>query len=125
MKNPMCWFEIYVEDMPRAKQFYETVLEIQLSQLVSPDPQNTEMWLFPSKKDEYGATGTLVKMPGVAAGGNSTIIYFCSEDCAIEQARIAAAGGHLHQSKTAIGNYGHIVLGVDTEGNLFGIHSMQ
>jgi predicted enzyme related to lactoylglutathione lyase len=25
MNNPVGWFEIYVDDMPRAKAFYETV----------------------------------------------------------------------------------------------------
>lgn len=24
--NAVCWFEIYVDDMPRAKAFYEAVL---------------------------------------------------------------------------------------------------
>lgn len=26
MKNPIGWFEIYVDDLSRAKQFYESVL---------------------------------------------------------------------------------------------------
>ena len=29
--NPVGWFEIYVDNMERAKQFYETVLEKPLS----------------------------------------------------------------------------------------------
>ena len=28
--NPVVWFEIYVQDMARAQQFYETVLQTQL-----------------------------------------------------------------------------------------------
>ena len=28
--NPVGWFEIYVEDMPRAQAFYESVLTVSL-----------------------------------------------------------------------------------------------
>ncbi len=125
MENPVCWFEIYVNDMPRAKKFYEALLEVQLSPLGDPNNSTMEMLVFPSDMNQYGATGTLVKMDGISAGGNSTIIYFGSEDCAIEQARIESAGGKIHQTKMSIGNYGNIVLGIDTEGNMFGIHSME
>jgi hypothetical protein len=30
MQNPVGWFEIYVQDMPRAKAFYEAVLALTL-----------------------------------------------------------------------------------------------
>ncbi len=33
MKNPIGWFEIYVDDLSRAKQFYESVFNIQGSRL--------------------------------------------------------------------------------------------
>lgn len=125
MPNPVCWFEIYVDDMERAKLFYQTVLGTELSLLSDPTDANTQMWAFPSDMNQYGSTGTLVKMQGVSAGGNSTIIYFNSEDCAIEEARVEAAGGQIRQAKMSIGPHGHIVLAVDTEGNVFGIHSMN
>ena len=35
--NPVCWFEIYVQDMPRAKAFYEGVLGVTLDRLPGPD----------------------------------------------------------------------------------------
>jgi len=28
--NPVVWFEIYVQDMARAKKFYEAVLQVKL-----------------------------------------------------------------------------------------------
>jgi hypothetical protein len=33
-------------------------------------------------------------------------------------------GGRVFRDKMSIGQYGHIVLAYDTEGNLFGLHSM-
>jgi predicted enzyme related to lactoylglutathione lyase len=70
-----------------------------------------------------GAAGALVKMKGIKAGGNSTIIYFGSEDCSIEESRIEDAGGKVIQSKQSIGEFGFMVMANDTEGNVIGIHS--
>ena len=126
MKNPVGWFEIYVNDITRAKQFYEAVFNIQLSELIPPSEGNSlQMWAFPSDMQVYGASGALVQMSGVAAGGNSTLIYFSCEDCADEAARIGEAGGKIHESKTSIGEYGFIVLAFDTEENMIGLHSMK
>ncbi len=126
MNNPVGWFEIYVNDMARAKAFYQGVLGVELTSLQSPDGNSAiEMWAFPMDQNAYGASGALARMPGMAAGGNSTLVYFSSEDCAIEAARVARHGGRVQQAKTSIGPYGHIALVVDTEGNLIGLHSMQ
>lgn len=122
MVNPVGWFEIYVEDLKRAKKFYETVFATQLSLLESPLPE-VEMWCFPMFENQPGASGALVKMKNVNPGGMGTIVYFSSEDCAIEAGRIDAAGGILQQDKMSIGEYGYTAMGVDTEGNIFGIHS--
>ncbi len=126
MSNPIGWFEIYVEDMARAKAFYEGVLGVALTRLESPDPGSViEMWAFPMEQNTYGASGTLVKMPGVAAGGNSTLVYFSCTDCAVEAARAVQHGGQLQQGKTSLGPYGFMALLIDTEGNRIGLHSMQ
>lgn len=126
MNNPVGWFEIYVNDMARARAFYQGVLGVELTSLQSPDGSSAiEMWAFPMNDGSYGASGTLAKMPGMSAGGNSTLVYFSSEDCAIEAARVAQHGGRVQQGKTSIGPYGNIALVVDTEGNLIGLHSMQ
>ncbi|MEQ1629415.1 MAG: VOC family protein, partial [Gallionella sp.] len=84
-----------------------------------------EMWSFPSNMERYGASGALVQMAGFSAGGNSTLVYFSCEDCAVEAARVSAAGGRIQKEKTSIGPYGFIALAYDTEGNMFGLHSMK
>jgi predicted enzyme related to lactoylglutathione lyase len=120
--NAVSWFEIYVQDMPRAKAFYEAVLGRTLERLDSGD---LEMWAFQGVMDQYGTGGALVRIPGVPSGGNSTLVYFECEDCAVEGSRLAGAGGAVHRDKFPIGRYGFIVLAVDTEGNMFGLHSMK
>lgn len=124
--NPIAWFEIYVQDMPRAKTFYEAVFQCELSHLPNPNPESCpdlEMWAFPSSMENYGATGSLVKLPGCPSGGNSTLVYFTCEDCAVEAARAAANGGSIFKEKMSIGDYGFIALVYDTEGNMIGLHS--
>ena len=120
--NPVRWFEIYVQDMERAKAFYQAVLGVTFSKLNSPD---MELWAFPMATERAGASGALVRMPGCASGGNSTLVYFGCEDCAIEAGRVAAAGGRLERAKTSIGEYGFMALALDTEGNMFGLHSLR
>jgi len=122
--NPVVWFEIYVDDMPRAKAFYEAVLGVALSKLDSPVP-DFEMFTFPMSQDGPGAGGALAKMKGAKPGGFGTLVYFRCEDCAVEAGRVATAGGRLHQEKMSIGQYGFIALAFDTEGNMFGLHSMK
>lgn len=121
--NPVGWFEIYVQDMPRAKAFYESVFQQKLERLNTPP--EVELWSFPIAKDRPGVSGALVKMEGVPSGGSSTLVYFICADCTVEMERAKAAGGRVHREKMSIGEYGFIALVVDTEGNLFGLHSMQ
>lgn len=125
--NPVGWFEIYVQDMSRAKAFYEAVFQGVLTSLENPDPKgfpDMEMWAFPSSMENYGAPGALVKMAGCHSGG-STIVYFTCDDCAIEAARAAANGGKVVKEKMSIGEHGFIAMVSDTEGNVIGLHSMQ
>lgn len=120
-QNPVGWFELYVQDMPRARAFYEAVLGVTLSPLPLPG-SDLEMVAFPMDMEAPGASGSLVKMAGVPSGG-STLVYFSCEDCAVEGGRVIGAGGTIHRDKMSIGEYGFIVLAVDTEGNMFGLHS--
>ncbi|PPK88451.1 hypothetical protein CLV84_1418 [Neolewinella xylanilytica] len=125
VQNPVVWFEIYVDDMARAKAFYEQVFQYELSEMHAPGDEPIQMMSFPSDMDSVGAaSGALVKMAGFPAGGSSTILYFYSADCSVEGARVEGAGGKLLRPKTSIGEYGYMVLAEDTEGNTFGIHSM-
>jgi predicted enzyme related to lactoylglutathione lyase len=119
--NPVNWFEIYVQDSARARAFYEQVLQCTITRL----PSDLEMWAFPSKADTPGAGGALVHMPGMPSGGNSTIVYFRTDDCAVEAGRVPGAGGRIMKEKFPIGEYGFIALAFDTEGNIFGLHSLK
>ncbi|MEO8652937.1 MAG: VOC family protein [Ramlibacter sp.] len=120
--NPVGWFELYVQDMPRAKAFYEAVLQIKFDPLPGTE---AEMLGFPMQMGLSGAAGALVKMDGVSSGGGGTLVYFSCVDCATEAARVVKAGGKVEREKFSIGQYGFIALAVDTEGTMIGLHSQK
>ncbi|GAB3015648.1 VOC family protein [Niabella terrae] len=118
------WFEIYVDDLDRATAFYEKVLDTQLESMSDPT-DTSQMKSFSGDMEKYGTNGALVKMEGMKAGGSNVIIYFHCEDCAIEEARVQSAGGKVHTAKMSLGPHGFCSLVEDTEGNMFGLHSMK
>ncbi len=125
-RNPVGWFEIYVQDMDRAKSFYQSVFQITLEALPAPDP-DLEMLVFPGMgcEDQPGCSGALCKMKDKDSGTGGTIVYFSCEDCAEEESRVITAGGTIQLSKMPIGNYGHIAIAIDPDGNMIGLHSMK
>lgn len=128
--NPVVHFEIYVEDMARAKAFYEAVFGTKLEHMPSPTPElDMDLWFFPMNREaamnSYGAGGMLVKAEGRAPGAGGTLVYFGCEDCAVQAARAAEHGGSLVQAKMSIGEHGFCALVRDSEGNLIGLHSMH
>ena len=125
--NAVVWFEIYVNDMPRAKAFYEAVLGKTLEPMSAPEAEgpSLEMVSFPGDTNGPGCGGALVKMDGISACGGGTLVYFHCDDCAVEAGRVEGAGGKLERPKMSIGEYGHIALAADTEGNMIGFHSMK
>lgn len=127
--NPVGWFEIYIQDMEKAKAFYSNVLATEMTDMGDPTDGSIEMSMFGTMDEngdsKFGSGGALVKMDGMPSGGNSTIVYFLSEDCSIEESRVAAAGGSVFKSKFSIGQYGYVSLCTDIDGNMFGLHSMK
>jgi hypothetical protein len=119
--NPVGWFEIYVNDLNRAKSFYEAVLGLELVKLPGA---GDDMLAFPMNQGAGGAAGALVKMDGAPTGPGGTIVYFVCQDCAEQARRAKAAGGQIMKDKFSIGEYGNIALVTDLDGNVVGLHSM-
>ncbi len=121
-RNPVGWFEIYVQDMERAKAFYEKTFGVELQRL---ETSGVELWAFPMVDDGAGCAGALVKMDGKDSGVGGTIIYFPGDDCAVVAERAVQNGGRIQNEKKPIGQHGFIAHVLDTEGNLIGLHSMK
>jgi uncharacterized protein len=120
--NPVGWFDIHVSNLERAKQFYEMVFNFQLVDLPAEwGKQST----FPFSNDGPNISGGLVEKADMTPAANNTIVYFVSEDCVSEEARVEKAGGKILKSKMPIGEFGFISLIMDTEGNTIGLHSRK
>ncbi|MCB0458096.1 MAG: VOC family protein [Flavobacteriaceae bacterium] len=120
--NPVCWFDIYVSNLERAKQFYESVFNIKLVDLpIEWGKQST----FPFDEQGINATGALVEKKDYVANENNTVVYFSSENCVNEETKVKLAGGKILKPKMSIGEFGFVSILMDTEGNTIGLHSRK
>ena len=121
MTNPVSWFEIATSNLERAKTFYEKVFQREFKFM---EVNGEKLYIFDADYEGYGSGGALIESktfrPSTESG---TMIYFSSEDVAIEAARVEAAGGKLIQEKTSLGDPGFIAQFIDTEGNKIGLYS--
>lgn len=122
--NAIGWFDIYVNDLARAVAFYESVLGHKLEEIVDPTGQS-QMMSFPADMGIYGAGGALTKSEHASPGVGGTIVYFNTEDCAVEEAKVVESGGIVIRPKFSIGEFGFVTLCQDTEGNMFGLSSLK
>jgi predicted enzyme related to lactoylglutathione lyase len=119
------WFEIFVNDLDKAKTFYETILK---SELTTTPPSDTgcNMAIFPCNH-EIGVGGALTKTDGNnKPGAGGTLVYLNVEadlDGVLE--RIPAAGGKVLRDRMAIPPHGFIGIFEDPDGNRVGLHSMS
>lgn len=120
--NPVGWFDIYVSNLDRAKKFYEAVFN---TKFVDLPIEWGKQSLFPSDDESLNISGALVEKQDMVAGGNNTIVYFVSQDCVTEEARVEKAGGKIIKPKMSIGEFGFVSILIDTEGNTIGLHSRK
>ena len=116
------WFEIPVEDMGRAKKFYETVFKLDIS---VHDLDGLVMGWFPQSDKAGGATGSLVKHETYKTSDtHGALLYFSCVDVQDELDRVENAGGVILRLKTEIGGgHGFMALIKDSEGNRIALHS--
>lgn len=115
------WFEVPVDNMDRAKKFYETVFKVEIS---IQSFGGILMGWFPDRGDVPGAQGTLIKQDTYVPSQEGTLVYFISENVQNELDRVEAAGGTIYQPKTQISpEHGFMAAFIDSEGNRIALHS--
>lgn len=122
--NMVGWFEIPVNNMERAKTFYETVFQVEIQIM---DFGGLKMGWFPSQGAEaYGAPGTLIQHESYIPSKEGTMVYFNCADLQNELNRIEPAGGQIYLAKRQISpEYGYMGVFIDSEGNRVALHSMK
>ena len=131
-KNIICWFEIYVKDIHRAREFYTTVLSEKINEVVEapggPGMPGLKMASFATGKDSSIVSGALIAMEGAKAGDGkavNTIVYFPTDDCTASEKKVLEAGGKILKSKFRVDAPGYCSLCTDTEGNPIGFFSLD
>ena len=119
--NPVHWFEIPVNDILRAKDFYEYVFECKLE---LQEMKMMRMASFPMADEAKGAGGSLVQAKGYEPHHSGTTVYFSVEDIDYVLRRVQDKSGMVIIPKTSIGKYGFIAHFEDSEGNQIALHSI-
>jgi len=122
MANAINWFEIPVNDLDRAKDFYEKVFDISMT-INNMGP--LQMAWFPSEQDGPGAAGTLIKAESYVPSHSGTLVYLQVDDIEKTLGKINNNGGKTLNPKMSIGEYGFVAHFEDCEGNRVALHSKE
>ena len=124
-RKAISWFEIPASDLNRAQKFYESIFDIQMVPLDTP---NLQMRMFPVEDMMNGIGGALSRSEGFykSSSTHGPLVYLnANPDVQNVLDRIPAAGGEIIVPKTRISpEYGFMAVFIDTEGNRVALHSV-
>ena len=117
--NPVNWFEIPVNDLTRAKNFYATVLSVEITET---EMGRNQMGWFPMEMGAPGAAGTLIKGEGFTPSHSGSLVYISVDKIDLTLEAISKSGGKTLMPKVSIGDHGFIAHFEDCEGNRVALH---
>ena len=117
--NPVNWFEIPVNDMAKAKSFYETVFGLDI---METEMGPNQMGWFPMEMGAAGSAGTLMKGDGYTPSHDGSLVYLTVETIDSTFETINSNGGKTLMPRMTIGEHGFIAHFEDSEGNRVALH---
>lgn len=119
-RNWVYWFEIPATDFLRAKAFYETIFDMEIT---ATDFGSMKMGIFPHR--ETG--GAIVQSDFHRPSPDGPMIYLeAGPDLTTVLERVVTAGGQILQDKKQISEeHGYNAMVLDTEGNRLALHSFS
>ncbi|MEM7028764.1 MAG: VOC family protein [Chloroflexota bacterium] len=121
------WFEIPVTNIERAKAFYETVLDVEISIVDVTEQMGSILGMIPDRGNP--PAGALVQNShhGYTPSQTGTLVYLTVGDIDLQLAvdKVDDAGGQVVLPKTSLGDNGFCAWVIDTEGNKVGLYSMK
>ncbi|KXK55444.1 MAG: Lactoylglutathione lyase-like protein [Chlorobi bacterium OLB5] len=117
MKNKLAHFAIYIDDIERAKKFYEEVFDWGFSSYGQADFMQIK-----SEKSENGELIGALQSRKYSPLKENVTGYECSfrvENIEVLIEKVKNSGGKILMAKTAIPYVGWVAKFLDTEGNLF------
>ena len=123
-ENALNWFEIAVNDIARAKKFYDQIFGIEMAQR---EMMGMQMAFFPTDDSTGKVSGALVQSELHIPGNEGVLIYLNGNpDLAQALGRVEGAGGQVVMPKTFVSNeVGYMAFIIDSEGNKVGLHSFK
>ncbi|MFH7013101.1 VOC family protein [Flavobacterium sp. FlaQc-52] len=120
--NPVIYFEIPVNDLNRAENFYRNVFGFSFEREII---DHYEMTLFPFEDARSGISGALAKGDVYKPSKEGVIIYFRTANIDQTLQKVLAQNGTILYPKTINENYGFIVAEFqDSEGNRIAIQEI-
>ncbi len=121
-KNPIGWVEIPVSDMDRAEKFYNNFFGFTCKR--QEEAEGMLMSFLPMGEG-YGATGALVMGEGYNPTHEGAKVYFNAPEDSIEKAVSKAKDLEIKilMPYMDIGEFGHMAIIEDSEGNMIALHS--
>lgn len=111
-EHPLVWFDISAPDLAASKEFYSSVFGWEMH------PVSDDKCLFSTPA---GPPGELNTSP---VEGQQSTPYIFAKDIDSAISAVEAAGCVISQPKTAVGEWGHTALFVDSAGTTWGISNM-
>lgn len=123
-ENTLNWFEISVNDISRAKKFYEAVFDIKME---TSSMGGMDMAFFPMEMGNGKAGGSLCKSDKHKPSADGVKIYLNGNpDLSTALSKVEVSGGKIIMPKTKISDdIGYMASFADTEGNTIAIHSQH
>ncbi len=121
-QNMINWFEIAVTDFERARKFYETIFNFEMT---VTELQGYKMAFFPSSDGKI--SGAICYGEGYIPSGAGALLYLnANPDVNLILDKTVQAGGKIIVPKTLIAaDAGYYAFIVDTEGNRIALHSSR
>lgn len=121
MKSMISIVEIPTVDFTRARTFYQSLLDIEITEI---DMQGTLMGLFPS--DDQAVAVALVKGDDYKPSESGSLVYLnAGDDLQKVLDKVNSLGGNVVIGKTMIPDSGFFAMFIDTEGNKLGLFSIH
>jgi predicted enzyme related to lactoylglutathione lyase len=119
--NPVVYFEIPVNDIDRAIEFYITVFNFDFDKEII---DNNEMALFPFVEENSGISGALAKGEIYKPTKDGVVIYFKTQNIDETLKLATSNGGQILYPKTDNG-IGFVAEFEDTEGNRIALYQSK
>lgn len=123
--NALNWFEIPVDEIDRAQDFYEGIFDMEMMPM--QEMPGMKMVGFPIDMNSGKVGGSLVESENHYPSEDGAVIYLnANPDMQVILDRVEQLGGEVVMPRTQISpEIGYMAFILDTEGNKIGLHSQN